>query len=92
MRKFLLFVLIVGAVATFFYIRMHPELLQKIRESSTRSEEEKKGTAKQRKDVVDEAIDYATGNTSTKAYHRAKDKIGRAREQHEGQVQEALSD
>jgi hypothetical protein len=54
--------------------------------------EKKAPSAAKKSSVVDDAIDYATGNMAVKAYHSSKEKLDKVQEMSGKRLQEAMSE
>ena len=83
MKKILLVFLIIGAIFVFYAHQKYQS------DSQGKSKASSKETApKEEKSAMDSAIDYTTGRTPVKAYHKAKDKIDKIKKTRNEQMNE----
>ena len=89
-KRIIIVFLILGAVCI-FYLYQKQQQTSGIGKSKTSAHKEKTQPPQKKTSTMDDAIDYATGNTAVKAYHRSKKTIDRVKKKRGDQMDEALS-
>jgi len=87
MKKLLIVLLIIGAIFVFYSHQKYQSGSKGKKEASS-----KETAPKEEKSAIDSTIDYTTGRTPVKAYHKAKKKIDNVKKTHDKEMSDVMEE